>query len=136
MVNSYRNTISEWAVIFRYENFFIPRVEKSSKISTRAKNLVLPRAVGPREARFFFPRANFWGFLNPWDEEIFIPENHGPFGNYIPVRVNQAILCFIWQVFKKIACLSKKLSNCSSLKRISTWVMWKSDFHMAKKFVK
>ena len=38
---------------FRYGNFFIPRVEKSSKISPRAKNLVLPRAVGPREARFF-----------------------------------------------------------------------------------
>jgi hypothetical protein len=26
-----------------------------------------------------------WKFLNPQDEEIFIPENHGPFGNCIPV---------------------------------------------------
>ena len=39
--------------VFRYGNFFIPRVEKASKISPRAKNFVLPRAVGPREARFF-----------------------------------------------------------------------------------
>jgi hypothetical protein len=39
--------------VFRYGNFFLPRVEKSSKISPRVKNLVLPRAVGPREARFF-----------------------------------------------------------------------------------
>ena len=39
--------------VFRYRNFFIPRVEKSSKISPRAKNFVLPRAVGPRDARFF-----------------------------------------------------------------------------------
>ena len=31
------------------------------------------------------------GFLNPRDEEISIPENHGPFGNCIPVWVNQAI---------------------------------------------
>ena len=27
-------------------------------------------------------------------QEIFIPDNHGPFGNCIPVRVNQAILYF------------------------------------------
>ena len=39
LVNSYRNKISEWAVIFRYGNFFIPRVEKSSKISLWEKNL-------------------------------------------------------------------------------------------------
>ena len=45
---------------FRYGNFFIPRVEKASKM----------------------------------DEEIFIAENHGPFGNRIPVRVNQAIFLF------------------------------------------
>ena len=29
-IDSYRNIISEWAVIFRYENFFIPRVEEIS----------------------------------------------------------------------------------------------------------
>ena len=39
LVNSYRNKISEWAVIFRYGNFFIPRVEKSSIISPWEKNL-------------------------------------------------------------------------------------------------
>ena len=29
-IDSNRNTISEWAVIFRYGNFFIPRVEEIS----------------------------------------------------------------------------------------------------------
>jgi len=28
-------------------------------------------------------------FFNPWDEEIFIPETHDPFGNCIPVRVTK-----------------------------------------------
>ena len=78
--------------VFRYGNFFIPRVEISSKISTRAKNLVLPR-------------ANFWGFFNTRDEEIFIPENHGPFGNCIHVWVNQAK--FLWNC----CCTSKKKSD-------------------------
>ena len=43
-----RNQISEWAVIFRYENFFIPRVENSSKISPWDKNLASrgPTALG------------------------------------------------------------------------------------------
>ena len=57
-------------------------MENSSKISSRAKNVVLPSAVGPWEQNVF-PRANFWGFFNLRDEEIFIPENHGPFGNQI-----------------------------------------------------
>jgi hypothetical protein len=61
---------------FRYGNFFIPR------------------AVGPREVRVSFPRANFKVFFNPRDEEISIPKTHGPFGNCIPVRVNQAIFLF------------------------------------------
>ena len=43
--------------VFRYGNFFIPRVEKSSQISPRAKNLVLPRAVGPREVSLFLPKG-------------------------------------------------------------------------------
>ena len=34
LVNSYRNTISEWAVVVRYENFFIPRVEKFPYLKT------------------------------------------------------------------------------------------------------
>ena len=44
-----------------------------------------------------FPNGPFFrygNFFNPRDEEIFIPENHGPFGNRIPVRVNQAIFLF------------------------------------------
>ena len=49
--------------VFRYGNFYISRVEKSSKISPRAKNLVLPRAVGPREARFFSQGLIFEDFL-------------------------------------------------------------------------
>ena len=63
--------------VFRYGNFFIPRVEKSSKISPRAKNLVLQRAVGPREARFF---------SQCWDEEISIPENRPIRKSYISIR--------------------------------------------------
>ena len=35
MVNSYRNTISKWAVGFRYGNFFIPWVEKIPIPETR-----------------------------------------------------------------------------------------------------
>jgi len=40
-------------VVFRYENFFIPRVEKSSKISPWEKNLASrgPTALG--RTRFF-----------------------------------------------------------------------------------
>jgi len=33
-------------------------------------------------------------FFDPWDKEISIPETHNPFGNCIPVRVNQAIFYF------------------------------------------
>jgi hypothetical protein len=36
----------------------------------------------------------FGGFFNSWDEEISIPETHGPFGNFIPVGVKQAIFLF------------------------------------------
>ena len=78
--------------VFRYGNFFIPRVEKSSKISTRAKNLVLPRAVGPREARFFSQGLIFEDFSTRGmkkfsylkitaHSEIRFP--HGPCGNLI-----------------------------------------------------
>ena len=57
-----------------------------------------------------FPNGAFFrygNFFNLRDEEIFIPENHGPFGNYIPVRVNQAILCFNWTSFLKNSALIK-----------------------------
>ena len=87
LVNSYRNTISEWAVGFSYGNFFIPWVEKNLKISPWEGKAYLPRAYGPWEESFSSRGLIFGGFFNTWDEEIFIPETHGPFGNCIPVRV-------------------------------------------------
>ena len=53
-----------------------------------------PKGRRPAGGKYFFPRADLGGFFNPQDEEIFIPDNHGPFGNCIPVRVNQAIFLF------------------------------------------
>ena len=49
------------------------------------RNFFIPRAAGPREVSFFFPRAYFKVFYNPRDEEISIPETNGPFGKPIPV---------------------------------------------------
>ena len=36
-----------------------------------------------------------------------------------------------WVMWKSDFHMAKNLSNSSSLKMISSWVMWKSDFHMA-----
>ena len=98
---------------FRYGNFFIPRVEKTSKNQPTGRKAFLPRAVGPREVSFSFPRANFKVFFNPRDEEISIPETHGPFGNCMPVGVNQATFLFhasIKRVFsKKKQCAHQKI---------------------------
>ena len=63
-------------------------------MSPREEKAYLPRAAGPREVSFFFPRAYFKVFYNPRDEEISIPETNGPFGKPIPVRVNLAIIQF------------------------------------------
>ena len=81
-VNSYRNTISEWAVIFRYENFFIPRVEKSSKISPWEKNLASrgPTALG--RTRFFALGLIFEDFSTLGMKKFPYLKN-GPFGNPI-----------------------------------------------------
>ena len=68
--------------VFRYGNFFIPRVGKSSKISPRAKNFVLPRAVGPREARFFSQGLIFEDFPTLGMKK-FPYLKTGPFGNPI-----------------------------------------------------
>ena len=38
--------------------------------------------ISPREARLFFPRANF-------KVKFPLPETQGPFRNFVPVRVNQ-----------------------------------------------
>ena len=100
----------------------------------------------------FFPPANFWGIFKPRDEEIFIPDNHGPFGNCIPVRVNQAIFLFFLvtldcHLTSFLMCASfltkickktlKKLVKpqqikfCPCRNQISVrGVMWKSDFRM------
>ena len=57
---------------FRYGNFFIPRVEKKpSKISQWEETLSSQGLI-----------------------LISIPETHGPFGNCIPVRLNQALFLF------------------------------------------
>ena len=55
------------------------------------------QTINPSIGNIGFPNGPFFryeNFFNPWDEEIFIPENQGPFGIYNPLRVNQAILCF------------------------------------------
>ena len=75
-------------------------LKKPPKMSPREEKAYLPRAAGPREVSFFFPRAYFKVFYNPRDKEIFIPDNHGPFGNCIPVRVNQAIFLFFLVIFR------------------------------------
>ena len=56
------------------------------------------------------------GFFNPRDKEIFIPENHGPFGN----------------------CMSKPIQKIREIvvalvgrNRISAWAMWKSDTYLS-----
>ena len=68
--------------------------EKTSKISPREETLSSQGPLGPREVRVYFPRANFKVFFNPRDEEISIPETQGPFGNCIPVGVDQAKFLF------------------------------------------
>ena len=83
LVNSYRNTISKWALGFRYRNFFIPRVEKNLKISPWEGNSYLPRAYGPWEERVSSLGLIFGGFFNPWDEEISIPETRPIRKSYI-----------------------------------------------------
>ena len=45
-IDSNRNRFSEWAVGFRYGNFFIPRVVKNLKISPWEGKTYLPRAYG------------------------------------------------------------------------------------------
>ena len=100
-------------------------MKKTSKNQPKGRNSFLPRAVGPREARVSFPRANFKVFFNPRDEEISIPETQGPFGNCIPVGVDQAKFLFHMKFllhFDKFqdACamfyeiLQKKLKNSSN----------------------
>ena len=86
-IDSNRNTISEWAVIFRYGNFFIPRVEKSSKISPWEKNLA---SRGPTALGLIFEDFSTLGMKK------FPYLKNGPFGNCI-FQLNEQILlmtCF------------------------------------------
>ena len=95
LVNSYRNTISKWALGFRYRNFFIPWVEKNLKISPWEGNSNLPRAYGPWEDRVSSLGLIFGGFFNPWDEEISIRETR-------PIRKSYISCRKYWRNFKSI----------------------------------
>ena len=89
MANSYRNTISEWAVVFRYGNFFIPRVEKSSKISPWEKNLASrgPTALGRTR---FFALGLICEDFSTLGMKKFPYLKTGPFGN--PIFLTQQFL--------------------------------------------
>ena len=97
-IKKYR--ISEWA------EFQVWKFLHLQKLAQGKKSLP-PKGRRPAGGKIFFPRATYWGLFNPWDEEVSIPENHGPFGNYILVRVNQAILCFNLTSFLKNSALIK-----------------------------
>jgi hypothetical protein len=64
-IDSNRNRFSEWAVGFRYGNFFIPRVVKNLKISPWEGKSLPPAGLWPLGGKLFFPWANFWRFFQP-----------------------------------------------------------------------
>ena len=129
LVNSYRNTISKWALGFRYRNFFIPRVEKNLKISPWEENSNLPRAYGPWEDRVSSLGLIFGGFFNPWDEEISIPETRPIRKSYIS-RASPEKYCYDRVVqcsFNKIcAQKSHSFSQSYSSRNILTRFVHKS----------
>ena len=101
--------------VFRYGNFFIPRVEKSSQISPRAKNLVLPRAVGPREARFFSQGLIIEDFSTRGIKKF----------PYLKITAHSEIVFLFESIYAQIEhptlfwhFFSKKLWNCHSLQLI------------------
>ena len=98
MVNSYRNTISEWAVVFRYENFFIPRVEKASKISPWEKNLASRRPTALGRTKFFALGLIFEDFPTLGMKK-FPYLTIGPFGN--PIIPNRCVSGFLPNLHKK-----------------------------------
>ena len=94
-IDSNRNTISEWAVIFRYGNFFIPWVKKSSIISPWEKNLASrgPTALGRTK---FFALGLIFEYFSTLGMKKFPYLKNGPFGNCI-FQLNEQILlmtCF------------------------------------------
>ena len=115
--NSYRNIGFPNGPVFRYGNFFIPRVEKSSKISPRAKNLVLPRAVGPREARFFSQGLIFEDFSTRGMKKF----------SYLKITAHSEIV-FLYELTKQK--IREIVDALVKRNQISTWPMWKSDFRM------
>ena len=70
-------------VIEKFPYIFKKFVKSSVALVKRNQISTWAMDYGPWEDKIFRPWANFWGFFNPRDEEIFIPENHGPFGNQI-----------------------------------------------------
>ena len=89
--------------VFRYGNFFIPGVEKSSQISPRAKNLVLPRAVGPREARFFSQGLIFEDFSTRGMKKFSYLKTTAHSEIVFLYELTKRFCAPIWRVFKKIA---------------------------------
>ena len=81
-IDTNRNTISKWAVGFRYGNFFIPRVEKNLKISLWEKKHCLPRAYGPWEPKLF-ARGLIFEVFSTLGMKKFPYLKLGPFGNPI-----------------------------------------------------
>ena len=73
-IDSNRFRFSEWAVGFRYGNFFVPRVVKNLKISPWERKTYLPQAYGPWKESFSSRGLIFGGFFNPLDEEISITD--------------------------------------------------------------
>ena len=82
------NKISKWAVVSRYENFLIPRVEKSSKISPWEKNLASRGPTAPGRTRFFARGLIFEDF-STLGMKKFPYLKTGPFGNPI-------FLLYVW----------------------------------------
>ena len=84
--NSYRNKGFPNEPDVGYRNFFIPRVEKTSKNEPAGRKSLPPKGrrpaggelfCGPWEVSFFFPRAYFKVSYNPRDEDISIPDING-----------------------------------------------------------
>ena len=72
----------------RYRNFFIPRVEKNlQKLAHGMQGFTSQGLI----LRFFTTRAEGWRNFYTWHQR--------PFGNCIPVRVNQAIFCCHLTIF-------------------------------------
>ena len=104
-------------MVFRYENFFIPRVEKASKISPWEKNLASrgPTALGRTK---FFALGLLFEAFSTLGMKKFPYLKTGPFGNPI----------FLYELTKQK--IREIVDALVKRNQISTWPMWKSDFCM------